>query len=188
MTTHAGESEAQAQDWNGHVAEIQRRMRIHLRGVDSADIEDCAQRAALSLLRFTRRVGCPHSPNGLIEVIVRRTAQTFLRGRYRRRRRLAVVDLIEELADRDERDLLDLEEEVAWKAMQVLEYFRQKDAPCVELAEARSRGEDLKQLADRLAQSHDMLRQRWSRCVRGLRIVISKGVLSWAPPLTKGRK
>ena len=53
MTAHAGEPEGREPDWDRDLAEIQRRMRLKLRCVNPADIEDCSQKAAERLVRFT---------------------------------------------------------------------------------------------------------------------------------------
>jgi hypothetical protein len=81
--------------------------------------------------------------------------------------------------DTERHELAELEEQTTWRAFLVIEFFREKHAPCVQLAEARSRGVDFKALAEQTNQSHLALLQRWSRCMRRLRAAIDEGQLPW---------
>ena len=87
-------------------------------------------------------------------------------------------------------ELEEFEEEVAWKAFQVLEFFRQHHAECLELAEARANGTDLRRLAGSTNRSHSALLQRWSRCMKRLKAAIERGELGctwWADSEDAGR-
>lgn len=174
-------------DWAEIRTSVRRRLSFHLRGWESADIEDATQDVLLSLLRFLERSGAPASMEGLLAVISRRTAVTRMRARSRRpatepvHERHAVT-----LDDASRRELLAIEEAVEARAFLILEFFRANHAPCVELAEARASGVDFKQLAGTTGQSHVALLQRWSRCMKRLRDAIGRGEFPWNRPGGEG--
>jgi DNA-directed RNA polymerase specialized sigma24 family protein len=169
-------------DWNAVRAPILRRMAYHLRGWDQAEIEDAVQDVAYKLVCFLRRSGMPTRLDGLLTVIARRTAVERIRARDRARRAAlrASHEMPEASPDGSYRlELAEVEEDVAWKAFQVLEFFRLKHAKCVELAEVRANGKDFKRLALLTNQSHRALLQRWSRCMKRLKAAIGRGELAW---------
>lgn len=170
-------------DWADIRNSIARRMSFHLRGWEPSEIEDATQDVLLRVMRFFRRSGPPRALEGLATVITRRVAVERMRSRKRRPPGRPVHE--EDIVTPDDslrHDLLDLEEEVAWKAFRVREFFRTRQTPCVELADARSQGEDFKQLAARTNQSHLALLQRWSRCMKKLRVAIANRELDWDRP------
>lgn len=170
-------------DWHEILASIRRRVAYLLRGWTAEEIEDATQDVAFKLLRFLERSGRPDNMDGLLTVIARRTAVERIRSRSRRP---ASEPLTEEAAvTLDEvfrHELAELEEQVTWRAFQVIEFFRAHHAPCLELADARARGVDFRRLAEQTRQSHLALLQRWSRCMRRLRAAIAGGKLSWDEP------
>lgn len=170
-------------DWRAIRGMVARRMGYHLRGWEPSEIEDATQDVLVRLMRFIERSGPPDSMDALALVVARRTALERMRTRSRRPRTEAIQEDAAVTADEaTHRALLDLEDDVAWKALQVREYFRKHQAPCLELAEARSQGVDLKQVAGQTGQSHDALLQRWSRCMKRLRTAIANGELQWERP------
>ncbi|MFN8588478.1 MAG: hypothetical protein U0704_11850 [Candidatus Eisenbacteria bacterium] len=167
-------------DWSDIRSSISRRMSYHLRGWESAEIEDATQDVLLRVMRFFERSGMPHSLDGLVRVICRRTAVERMRIRARRPAPQPVREDHAVTADEATlRELVDLEEQVAWKALQVREWFRAHQAPCLELADARAAGTAFKELAGRTGVSHVALLQRWSRCMKRLREAIAQGKLPW---------
>ena len=170
-------------DWAEIRTTVRRRLSFHLRGWESADIEDVTQDVLLSLVRFLERSGAPVSMEGLVAVIARRAAVSSMRTRSRRP---PTQPVLEEhavtLDDSTRRELLAIEEAVEARAFLILEYFRMHQAPCVELAEARAAGIDFNQLARTTGQSHVALLQRWSRCMKRLRDAIGRGEFPWNRP------
>ncbi len=175
---------ALAADWPSTLADLRRRVASHLRGWDPADIEDCAQDAALRVVRAVEREGWPRNPNGLFTVIARRAAIDFIRVR-RRRPRHERLDENLEIADTEalRRSLSDVHEEMQAKALRVLHYFHSRQARCEPLARARAEGLDLKSFAERSGQSHGAVLQQWSRCMRRLFESIRRGELHWPWPV-----
>ncbi|MCC6650922.1 MAG: sigma-70 family RNA polymerase sigma factor [Candidatus Eisenbacteria bacterium] len=170
-------------DWADIRNSVAHRMSYHLRGWEPSEIEDATQDVLLRVARFIRRSGPPRAIDGLTTVIARRVAVERIRSRMRRPpgRPVQEEDAVT-LDDSMRRDLLDLEEDVAWKAFRAREFFRTRQTPCVELADARSQGEDFKQLAARTNQSHLALLQRWSRCMKKLRAAIANREWDWERP------
>lgn len=172
-----------AYDWQDLSASIQRRLRFHLRGWPDAEVDDAAQDVLYKVLRFLDRSGAPDNLDGLVTVIARRTAVERIRARSRRPAHEPVAEhSVATPDDSARRELAELEEQAAWRAFLVIEFFREKHAPCVELAEARAHGVDFKVLSERTKQSHLALLQRWSRCMRRLRAAIDEGLLPWDGP------
>ena len=170
-------------DWQDLRESILRRLRFHLRGWPGAEIEDATQDVLFKLLRFLERSGKPDNLDGLVTVIARRTAIERIRVRSRRPAHEPVADHSAVAPDDTERhELAELEEQTSWRAFLVIEFFRENQAPCVQLAEARSHGIDFKALAAQTNQSHLALLQRWSRCMRRLRAAIDEGKLPWDGP------
>lgn len=170
-------------DWQDLRARVRRRAEYLLRGWPAEEIEDVTQDVLFKLLRFLDRSGPPERVEGLVSVITRRTAVERIR---RRARRPADAPLPEADAmgadDAARAELAELEDQVAWRAFQVTEFFRATQAGCLELAEARARGTDFKRLAGETKQSHAALLQRWSRCMRRLRAAIADGRVPWDGP------
>jgi DNA-directed RNA polymerase specialized sigma24 family protein len=172
-----------AVDWQDLRASIHRRLRFHLRGWPDAEVDDATQDVLYKVLRFLERSGAPDNLEGLVTVIARRTAVERIRARSRRPAHEPVAEHTAVTPDdADRHELAELEDQTAWRAFLVIEFFREKHAPCVELAEARSRGVDFKLLAGQTNQSHLALLQRWSRCMRRLRAAIDAGKLPWDGP------
>jgi DNA-directed RNA polymerase specialized sigma24 family protein len=170
-------------DWQDLRASIRRRVGYLLRGWTAEEIEDVTQDVVFKVLRFLERSGHPDNLEGLLTVIARRTAVERIRVRARRPAHEPMSEEFAVTLDEAARhELAELEELVAWRAFQVTEFFRAHHAPCLELAEARARGVDFKRLAEQTQQSHRALLQRWSRCMRRLRVAIAEGRIPWDRP------
>ena len=174
--------------WKTYFAEIRSRTPPKMRGFAEADVEDCIQAAAAKLWHFFERNGEPDSVEGLIEVIVRRTVASFIRREQVRRRFFTPGDPSDSIADQDERELREIEEEVAWKSALVLAYFRKANAKCLPLAEARSQGEDFKRFSERVALSHALIRKRWQHCAERAREVLRASGVYWGAPRRRPRR
>lgn len=168
--------------WKSYLKEIERRTALKLRDSAQKDIEDCSQSAAEKLHRYVERAGLPHSAEGLIEVIVRRTVASHLRRKRVERRIFSPIEISDSVGARDEIELREIEEEVAWKAAFVLGLFQKVDAKCLPLAEARSSGEGLKRFAERVAVEHAAVRKRWQRCVERLHLTLKAMGVHWGVP------
>lgn len=174
-------------DWQDLRESVRRRVAHLLRGWSAEEIEDVAQDVVYKLLRFHERSGPPDNLEGLLTVISRRTAVERIRARARRPAHEPMSEHSAVTLDEATRhELAELEDLVAWRAFQVMEFFRSHHAPCLELAEARARGTDFKRLAEATRQSHLALLQRWSRCMRRLRAAIAGGKIPWDGPWTRG--
>jgi DNA-directed RNA polymerase specialized sigma24 family protein len=167
-------------DWDELRAAIRRRLAYHLQGWPAEEVEDATHDVVLKVLLFVERSGLPANLEGLLTVIARRTASLRIRARTRRPPHDPVrEDSSVAPDDALRRELALLDEEVRWRALQVMAFYRESQAPCLELAEARANGVDFKRLATETGQSHRALLQRWSRCMRRLRDAISRGELQW---------
>jgi DNA-directed RNA polymerase specialized sigma24 family protein len=167
-------------DWRELRASVRRRVHFHLQGWSAEEIEDATQDVVVKVLLFVERSGEPESLDGLLTVIARRTAASRIRDRSRRRPHVPVREESAVTADEAaRRELAQLEEQVQWRALQVIAYFRRSQAPCLELARARAEGVELKELAARTNQSYGAVLQRWSRCMRRLRDAIARGEVQW---------
>lgn len=167
-------------DWQELRASIRRRLHFHLQGWTPEAIEDATQDVAVKALLFVERSGMPENMDALLTVISRRTAASRIRDRSRRRPHEPLFeDSAMEPDEAARREQALLEEAVQWRALQVIGYFRRRQASCLELAEARANGVELKELAARTGQSHGALLQRWSRCRRRLREAIARGEVAW---------
>ena len=153
-------------DWPALTASARRRLRARMSGFGAQDIEDAVQEVSERMVKFVRRHGRPDSPEGLLLRIVRAVAANAIHRRQRERA-LQSGDLAtwldEPPGDGSEEHVL---EEYRRIAFSVREYFRLRRAGCLPLAEAKSRGESLKEHAARQRQSHEQVRQAWARCRR----------------------
>lgn len=125
----------------------------------------------------------PDSMDALTTVISRRTAAERIRIRTRRPAAEPLTEATTAVPDDAERrELAELEDQVSWRAFQVMAFLREHQPACVELAEARARGLDFARLAEQTGQSHAALLQRWSRGMRRLREAIEQGRVPWNGP------
>jgi len=153
-------------DWEALRDRARRRLRARLSGFGATDLEDAVQDVAQRVVEFMRRHGPPDSIDALLLSIVRAVAADAIRRRQRDRavRTGEVTTWLDDPSvDGDEREVL---EEYVAIVYQVREYFRLRRAGCLPLAEAKSRGESLKEFAARERTSYDLVRQAWSRCVK----------------------
>ena len=156
-------------DWGSASAQLRTRIRERLGRCDDATLQDLTQEALIHLVREVRHNGA-RSLTGLIVVIARSTAVNEIRRRKRRRARFAdweeLVETVENLPEPERFE--DFEEwELIWFLL--LEYFRRRRAPCHALAVAFAEKGDWKAVAESVGQSHDAIRQQWSRCTRAFR-------------------
>lgn len=163
-------------DWHRLGETALRRMRFHLRSASREELDDCVQEVLLGLSRFISRSGMPDSTEALMAVICRRVAVTHIRERYRRGASVSIDDLEDQLVD--ERALVQLreiEDEVALLGLRVIEFFRSRNAKCLEPALARAGGMDLKELGAATGDTHTAMLKRWSRCMEQLKRSIAQG-------------
>lgn len=171
------------QDWTEIRASIRRRLAHYLRGRSAEEIEDATQDVLFKVLLFMKRSGPAKKLHGLITVISRRTAKQRFRERGRRPQPEPLTEDMAPTADEpSRREIVEIEELADWRAFVVIAYLRANFPKCVELAEARARGIDLKRLAEQTGQPHGALLQRWSRCMRKIREAVAKGRLPWDGP------
>ena len=153
-------------DWDALGASARNRLRARLSGFSAQDVDDAAQDVLTHIVEFVRRRGLPERPEGLLVHIVRAVAADAIAGRQHDRafmRGHAAAWLEQQALPAD---VLEVQRQFRENGFHILEYFRLKRAECVPLADARSRGESLKDHAARHGKSYDMTRQAWSRCVR----------------------
>ena len=155
-------------DWNR--ARVMLRARISsLLGRSDPATEDLTQEALVDLLRVVRREGWRGS-DGLLTVIARSVVASEIRRRQRYRLRFAdweqhldkIVELPSGAAHEWDDPLRTL-----WFLL--VEYFRVRKAPCLLIAERYAELEDWKAVAEATGQTHDSVRQQWSRCSRMFR-------------------
>src|SRR5262249_44453266 len=141
-----------------------RLLRARKSGFSAQDIEDKVQDVLAAMLQFMKRHGPPDCQEALLVKIVRAARSDAVTPRQEERK-LPPADPRAVLSDPHTA----LEEAIVIKkykeiVFHVREYFRLKSAGCVPLADAKARGESLKDYAARLKQSYDKIRQEWSRC------------------------
>jgi len=153
-------------DWDALRDRARRRLRARLSGFGATDLEDAVQDVAQRVVEFVRRHGRPDSLDALLLHLVRAVAADAIRRRQRDR----AVQTGEVATWLDEPSVDGHEEEVLEEyrviVFHVREYLRLRRAGCVPIADAKSRGESLKEFAARERTSYDMVRQAWSRCVK----------------------
>jgi len=153
-------------DWDALRAGARRRLRARLSGFSAQDVDDATQDVLADMVGFVRRNGLPEHPEGLLVCLVRAVAADVIGGRQRERAfhcRYSEAWLEQQLLPADVQEILQRYRE---NSFHILEYFRLKRAACVPLADAKSRGESLKDHAARSGLSYLQIRQAWSRCVR----------------------
>jgi DNA-directed RNA polymerase specialized sigma24 family protein len=148
-------------DWAAVQRQLDRIIRARLGRAQAADVQDCVGEAYLGLVRAVRREEIRNLA-ALTTTIAQRVVANWISARQGERKRfrpLATEDLRVGRPDPpepwDRRDYI---------AFLVIEFFRERNASCCELAIAHFRGRDWKQLAVELGKSHEALRQQWSRC------------------------
>lgn len=157
---------------------IQRRVRYHLQGTPAEEVRDIAQKAFTQVMTYVRQQGVPARPEGLACVVARRRAIDWIDRHVAEGTHVPIDDLADALPDGsgDAAELFMVREEAAMQARRVIDFFREHDADCLPLAMAKAVDTDLKTLARSIGESHDALRQRWSRCMRRLKDAIARGV------------
>jgi DNA-directed RNA polymerase specialized sigma24 family protein len=180
--------EALAQlDWSELRAAARSRLRARLSGFCAQDIDDATQDVLTHMVTFVKRHGPPERPEGLLIKIVRAVAADAIGGRQRDRAfnsSYGETWLEQQLLPADVREVLRRYRE---NSFHVREYFRLKRAECVPLADARSRGESLKDHAARGGQSYPKIRQAWSRCVKMVHDAMRRNRLRLAWPTPRER-
>jgi len=174
-------------DWDALRAAARRRLRARLSGFSAQDVDDATQDVLTHMVAFVRRHGRPDRPEGLLVCIVRAVAADVIAGRRRDRAfecSYSETWLEQQLLPADVRDVLRRYRE---NSFHILQYFRLKRAECVPLADARSRGESLKDHAVRQRQSYASVRQAWSRCVRMIHDAMRSHRLRLAWPTPRER-
>lgn len=160
------EHDLAAIDWAALRASARRGLRARMNGFNHDDIEDAASDVVDRFLRFVRRHGPPHTPEGLLFELVRRVAANQIVNRQRDRALAQAALSSGVLTDHAEMDEDEILVEYANIVFHVQAYFRLKKAECATLADAKSRGESLKAHAAERGLSYEKIRQDWSRCVK----------------------
>ena len=155
-------------EWDEAVVFLKRLLQKRLGASAPSDIDDLAQEAAIDFLRALRRTGA-EKPKALMTTIANRAAIDFID----RRRRWSI--LVTPLGDNepnipgkgnDPSVFGDMEQRVQFI---VLEYFRQQESQCLELAKAFFDEHDWETVAKTKRLKTAAIRKRWSRCVDRLR-------------------
>lgn len=154
-------------DWAALHQSASRLLRLRMRGLGAEAVEDAAQEVSKRYLGFVRRRGAPHTPDGLLADLCRKVAATAIHARQAERELRAQPP--PDWASPDGPTEVDIEAAVRAYASIVFfvrEYFALRRARCTPLADAKARGESLKDFAQRMRLSYEKVRQDWSRCVR----------------------
>lgn len=172
-------------DWKALHASARRLLRGRMSGFEPQEIEDAAQEVAKRMVEFVHRRGDPESPGGLLVSMVRAVSADAIARRRRDRTIITRVPdaepLMVESPLEEEQEIL---EEYRNIAFHVLEYLRLRRASCLPLADAKSKGESLKDVAERLGFSYAQVRQAWARCVKVIHDAIRRRRLRIAWSLT----
>lgn len=183
------EAEIARINWDALRASARHGLRTRMGGLTGEDVDDAVQDVAERYVRFVRRNGMPHSPEGFLFELVRRVAANNIQRRQRERRlemgdAPAWVRSPEGEADEDE-----VLRQYAIMVFHVQEYFRIRKAGCVALANAKSRGDSLKDHAAAHGFSYDKIRQDWARCVKLIHDAMraKRLRLTWPTPRPKRR-
>jgi DNA-directed RNA polymerase specialized sigma24 family protein len=175
-------------NWDSLQASARRRLRARLSGFGTHDLEDAVQDVAERLVRFVRRHGSPESPEALLVHIVRAVASDAIKRRQHERRLGTgqVRTWVEDSPQADGED--EILEEYVLIVFHVREYLRLRRAHCLPLADAKARGESLKEFALRQKRSYEGVRQAWSRCVRLIHDAIRRKRLRLSWPMSWRRR
>lgn len=177
-------------DWEALRRAALRLLRLRMRGLDAETIEDAVQEVSNRYLGFVRRRGAPHTPDGLLADLCRKVAATAIREEQEKRELRAQPPPDWALGDTPTDEELD-EAVRAYTSIVffVREYFALRRAHCTPLADAKARGESLKDFAQRMTLSYEKVRQDWSRCVRLIHDAMRRNRLRlpWPTPAQKPR-
>ena len=182
------EDELQKLDWEAIRESSRRRLRPRLGGFSTTELDDAVGAACERMVKFVRRRGLPDSPEGLLVRIVRAVAADFIAQRQRDRALIRgdVATWLGEWEPRPDED--DVLEEYRQIAFHVREYFKLRRAGCLPIADAKARGETLKEHAARNHDSYEQVRQAWSRCVRLIHEAMRMNRLRLAWPTPRKRE
>lgn len=160
-------------DWDATRSRLRGKIIAQL-GKEDASVEDLTQQALIDILRLVRRDGA-RNLDGLVQVVARSTAIDEIRRRQRTRARHpsweSSLDLIEAMPNPGTDHWTD-SAELLWFLL--LEFFREHQAPCHDLARMYAELGTWDRAAESLGQSCDATRQQWSRCVKSFRRAIEK--------------
>lgn len=145
---------------------VMRRLRVLLRGLPNAAVEDVAQEVLLGLHRSIALNGPPQGIDALVTVICRRKAASALR-RLRVERRHIVHD--EAAVHRARSRWPGPDDELsrverAWEAQRILESIRAQGAQSEAIVRGRLQGLGYRDIAAPLGITADAARQTWHRC------------------------
>jgi len=168
-------------DWARARTFLLRRIRRKLDRLPEDDRQDLVQMALLRLIR-TVRLEPARNLEGLMSKIAHDVIVDFLRRRRRWSILLGSVHVTdpsqqtapcpEQFGDPDER-----------LRFTVMEFFRQRQGSCLELALAFFQETDWRTVASRMDTGYGAVRQKWSRCVALLRDAARKNpglLLEWS--------
>lgn len=163
--------------WDELRALAGRHARARLGIVRPEDLEDIVQMAMVRLLRASR--GAPvENPRGLTSTVTDRAAKDWLRARRRWRARFCEsADPGERAPDPNAPEPGAFGDPLERVRFTVLEYFRQADGPCAEIATAYFESRDWGSVAAAAGLAAAAVRKRWSRCVDRLRLEL-RGTLA----------
>lgn len=162
-------------------------LRVRLSGFSSDEIESAAQEVMLGLTQTVRRRGIQRSAKAIMVQICRNVAADMIHARQHERelqRGWVLEHETQGLSEQDE----ELDEAIRRATFFVKEYLTLRRAECMPLAEAKQRGQTLKDFAAANGFSHDQVRQLWSRCVRFVIDAIERGRLQLEWPLPAKRR
>ncbi len=162
-------------------------LRGRLNGFDQSEIESAAQDVMLGLTEAIRRRGIQRSAKALLVQICRNVAADLVRARQLERKLhegwRSEIDGLQESATEEE-----TLEAIRRATFFVKEYLTLRRAECIPIAEAKQKGQSLKDFAEAHGFSHDQVRQLWSRCVRFVLDAIARGRLQLEWPLPRKRR
>lgn len=156
---------------------VLRRLRVLLRGLSTAAVEDVAQEVLLGLHRSIAVNGPPQGIDALVTVICRRKAASALRHLLVERRHLihdeqAIHHAPSGCPDPDA-ELIRLDQ--ARVARRVLECIREQGVQSEAVARGRLQGLAYQDIAEPLGITADAARQTWHRSVVQVRRMLPPG-------------
>jgi len=155
-------------DWLQARALMRERISLRLGPCDAAVLEDLTQEGIIQLLRLTRREA-PRNLGGMVTVVARSVAIDEIRRRQRQRLRFADWEsVLNQVGEASEAPLTDAgDSELLWFLM--LEFFRRRRAPCLELAQSYSEHGNWRDVATAVGRGYEAVRQQWARCTKVFR-------------------
>jgi DNA-directed RNA polymerase specialized sigma24 family protein len=146
---------------------MRERIGAQLGTSDPALLDDLTQEGIIQLLRLARREAT-RNLGGVVTVVARSVAIDEIRRRQRQRVRFQDWENVRGEVERSQSPLTDAgDSETLWFLL--LEFFRSRKAPCLQLARAYAEQGNWRDVALAVGRGYEAVRQQWARCTKTFR-------------------